>query len=253
MAARVPLLTGSLIISSDARKIFKVDKWGNEISSPISTKAFSPANPFPDGLALDPSDKTLWVSTEYNSGGKSADIRVWNIDFDTGSLVGSFGVNEFDPDADEIEGICIDPRDFTVWLVADAPRPRLYHLRRNGSLIRAYDLAASGMVSPQDLCIDPVLSLVVLTDNNLNSLYFFDLEGISFVKSVVLNKLDPVPVVGLQGISYDPANGLYWITYYRPEDWIVLVDREGRPQHKFSNANYTDISQANPVGIAAVF
>ena len=120
-ATQVPLLTGSLIISSDARKIFKVDKRGNEIANPIPVSAFSTVNPPPDGLALDPSDNSLWVSTENNSSGTGDDIRVWNIDFDTGSPISSFGINEFDPGASQIEGICVDPGDFTLWLVSDGP------------------------------------------------------------------------------------------------------------------------------------
>ncbi|MBC8284355.1 MAG: hypothetical protein H8E32_11125 [Nitrospinae bacterium] len=252
IATPSPLLYGSLIISSDARKIFKVDKNGNEIANPISVNAFSPVNPPPDGLALDPSDKTLWVTTDHNSSGTSTDIRVWNLNFDTGSPIGSFGINEFDPGASQIEGICVDPWDFTLWIVADAPwSTNLYHLQRDGSLIQTYDLLLHGMISPQDLCIDPVLQRILITDNNLNSISFFDL-GMNFINSIVIDKLDPVPIGGLQGIAYDPTNGLYWITYYVPEDWIVLIDREGRPQHRFSNSNYTSNTFANPTGIAVV-
>ncbi|MBT5469956.1 MAG: hypothetical protein HOK41_05090 [Nitrospina sp.] len=244
-----PLLSGSLLISSDARKIFKVDKNGNEIANSIPVSAFSTVNPPPDGLALDPSDNSLWVSTEYNSSGTSADIRVWNLDFDTGSPIGSFGTNEFDSGASQIEGICVDPFDFTLWLVADGPGSiNLYHLQRNGNLIATYDLVSKGLSSPQDVCIDPVLQQILITDNNLSSIVFFDM-GVNVIRSVVLDKLDPVPV-SLQGISYDPTNGFYWITYYLPEDWIVLIDHEGRPQHKFPNTNYTEISNANPTGIA---
>lgn len=249
MVTNIKSLTGSLIISSDARKIFKMDKMGNEIANPIPVNAFSPVNPPPDGLALDPSDNSLWVSTENNSSGTSADIRVWNIDFETGAPISSFGINDFDPGADQIEGICVDPWDFTIWLVGDAPgSTNLYHLQRSGGLIQIYDLSSFGLVSPQDLCIDPVLQRIIITDNNLNSLSFFDLN-LNFINSVIMDKLDPIPT-SLQGISYDPSNGFYWITYYQPEDWIVLIDREGRPQHKFPNTNYTNISFANPTGIA---
>lgn len=249
MATNNRILSGSLIISSDARKIFKIDKLGNEIANPIPVNAFSSVNPPPDGLALDPSDNSLWVSTEHNSSGTSADIRVWNIDFENGSPISSFGIYDFDPVVNQVEGICVDPQDFTLWLVADGPGSiNLYHLQRNGNLIQTYDLTSFGLISPQDVCIDPVLQRIIITDNNLNSLSFFDLN-MGFINSVIMDKLDPVPT-SLQGISYDPTNGLYWITYYQPEDWIVLIDREGRPQHKFSNTNYTNISYANPTGIA---
>ena len=80
------------------------------------------------------------------------------------------------------------------------------------------------------------------------TLHFFDLS-INLINSVAMDKLDPIPT-SLQGISYDPSNGFYWITYYQPADWIVLVDQEGRPLHKFPNTNYTNISYANPTGIA---
>jgi sugar lactone lactonase YvrE len=242
-------LSGSLIISSDAKEIFKVDKNGNEIANSIPVSAFSSVNRSPDGLAIDPSDNSLWVSTESNSSGTAADIRAWNIDFDTGLPISSFGINEFDPSASQIEGICVDPWDFTIWLVADGPGTiNLYHLQRNGSLIQTYNLLSFGITSPQDLCIDPVLQRIIITDNHQNSLYFFDL-GINLVNSVLMDKLDPVPT-SLRGISYDPSNGFYWITYYQPEDWIVLIDREGRPLHKFPNTNYTNNSYANPTGIA---
>ncbi len=248
-ATTSPLLSGSLLISSDALKIFKVDKNGNEIANAIPVSAFSTAQRPPDGLALDPSDNSLWVSTEYNSSGTGIDIRVWNLDFDTGSPISSFGINEFDSGANEIEGICVDPWDYTLWLVADgAGSINLYHLNRNGSLIQTYDLSSLGMSSPQDVCINPALQQLVITDNTFGTLFFFDM-GVNFIRSIVLDKLDPVPV-SLQGISYDPTNGFYWVTYYLPEDWIVLIDHEGRPQHKFQNTNYTDISYANPTGIA---
>ena len=248
-ATSTRFLSGSLIISSDARKIFKVDKSGNEIANSIPVSAFSTVNPPPDGLAMDPSDNSLWVSTENNSSGTAADIRVWNIDFDTGSPISSFGINEFDPSASQIEGVCVDPWNFTIWLVADGPGSiNLYHVQRNGSLIQTYNLLPFGLTSPQDLCIDPVLQRIIITDNQQNSLYFFDLS-INLINSVVMDKLDPIPT-SLQGISYDPTNGFYWVTYYQPEDWVVLVDREGRPQHKFPNTNYTNISYANPTGIA---
>ncbi|MEK9627843.1 MAG: hypothetical protein VW455_02350 [Nitrospinota bacterium] len=244
-------LNGSLIISSDARKIFKVDKWGNEIGNSIPSSVFSPVNPPPDGLALDPSDNSLWVSTENNSSGTSTDIRVWNIDSQNGSPISSFGIDQFDPSATQIEGICIDPWDFTLWLISDGLTSfNLYHLQRNGSLIQTFDLSTSGLASPQDLCIDPVLQRIIITDNFFNSLFVFDL-GMNFIHSVTLEKLDPVPT-SLQGITYDPSNGFYWVTYYQPEDWIVLIDREGRPQHKFPNTKYTSSSFANPTGIAAV-
>ena len=243
-------LSGSLIISSDARKIFKVDKNGNEIGNSIPVSAFSTVNPPPDGLALDPSDNSLWITTEYNSSGTGTDIRVWNIDFDTGSPISSFGVNEFDPSASQTEGICVDPWDFTLWVVADGPGTiNLYHLQRDGSLIQTYDLYSQGLYSPQDICIDPVMQRILITDNNQNSIFFFDL-GMNLLNSIVMDKLDPIPTGGLQGIAYDPTNGLYWITYYNPSDWIVLIDREGRPQHQFPNTNYTNISYANPTGIA---
>jgi len=242
-------LQGSLIVSSDAGKIFKIDKFGNEIANSIPSGVFSPVNPPPDGLALDPSDNSLWVSTENNSSGTSSDIRVWNIDFVTGSPISSFGVNEFDPTATDIEGICVDPWDFTLWLISDGLTSfNLYHLQRNGNLIQTYDLSTKGLSSPQDLCIDPVLQRIIITDNNLNSIFFFDLN-MNFINSVLMDKLDPVPV-SLQGIAYDPTNGFYWVTYYLPEDWIVLIDREGRPLHKFPNSNYTISPSANPTGIA---
>ncbi len=250
-ATPVPLLTGSLIISSDARKIFKVDQRGNEIASPIPVSAFSPVNPPPDGVALDPSDKTLWVSTTNSSSGTSEDIRVWNIDFDTGAPISSFGINEFDPAASDIEGVCVDPWDYTLWLVSDgATSFNLYHLNRDGSVIQVIDLAPLGLSSPQDVCIDPVLERIIIPDNVLNSLFFFDTD-MNPINSVVMNKLDPVPT-SLQSIAYDPTNGLYWITYYQPADWIVLIDREGRPQHKFPNTNYTSASNANPTSIAVL-
>jgi len=128
-------------------------------------------------LAIDPSDNSLWVSTENNSSGTAADIRVWNIDFDTGSPISSFGINEFDPSASQIEGVCVDPWNFTIWLVADGPGSiNLYHVQRNGSLIQTYNLLPFGLTSPQDLCIDPVLQRIIITDNQQNSLYFFDLS-----------------------------------------------------------------------------
>ena len=211
MVSKPGFLSGSLIISSDARKIFKVNKQGYEIANSIPVSAFSTVNPPPDGLALDPSDNTLWITTEHNSSGTSSDIRVWNIDLDTGSSISSFGINEVDPLASDVEGICVDPWDFTLWLVSDgATSVNLYHLQRDGSLIAVFDLVQFGLASPQDLCIDPVLQRIIITDNVLNSLFFFDLQ-VNLKKSVVIDKLDPVPT-SLQGIAYDPVTGLYWIT-----------------------------------------
>ena len=217
------------------------------------------------GIALDPSDDTLWGATEITFSGLPLLPRggVFNFGKD-GVALRLIRAEDFG--AFSVEGVDVDHFDDSLWVVDDpigvfsGEVPTVYHISKDGTLIDSFPtstFAASSETeppldppfnaarSPQAIATDPCDGTLWVTDNsNSDRVYNIDRDGTpidSFrVKGYDLSAGNP------QGISVDDSDGTLWVTD-RTSQRIYNITRTGDFITSFDSTEYGGV---NPTAIA---
>ncbi len=150
--------------------------------------------PEPSGLSLSNDFKSLWTVSD-NTG------DIYNITLD-GTLI-----SKLDYNGSDLEGIAIDPRDSTIWIVQEGSR-EIIHLDISGKEISRNKIDVSGTGSNSGLegiCFDKNLTHNVINEKSpmlwvkLNSDF-----SISTEKELSISS-------DLSGIVYDNSRNIFWI------------------------------------------
>ena len=155
-------------------------------------------------IALDPSDDTLWGTSEGHD-------RVVHYD-KNGQLIAYFPTSVFDPNADQPEGIDVNPSDDTLWVVDDSSL-LVYNLMKDGTMIRSFPTSDYDpfAVSPQGLAYDVVTDTLWLTDNSSDAIYNVSTSG-QLISFFPVETFDP-NATNLQDICVPRGStGTLWVT-----------------------------------------
>ena len=192
----------SLWIADDTtRTVYEVTvDDGPELNSSTILKAEDRARPLRNaysGIALDPTDDTLWGASETTFQSASGE------ELDHGSVVnfgrdGSFlwEVRADSFGACSVEGVAVDYFDGSLWVVDDpvgvgaclAPGipahhfptdhhvPTIHHIAKDGTPIDSFP-TPPGATSPQAIALDPFDGTLWMTDNRELKVYHIERDG----------------------------------------------------------------------------
>ena len=202
------------------------------------------------GIAIDPSDDTLWGACEHTVGlprgclvnfGKDGSF-LWQI---PAADFGAFGV----------EGVAVDYFDGSLWVVDDpvglfpGEVPTVHHISKDGTVIDSFPTPTleTPAESPQAIAADPLYGTLWITDNSSPDwVYNIDRDG-TLITSFRVKVYDTF-ASNPQGISVDDSDGTLWVTD-RTSQMIYNITRTGDLITSFKH-EYSVIASKNPTAIA---
>ena len=215
------------------------------LSESGSTASFSTSEFYegftPGSIAYDTTDGTLWMTSEESD-------KIINLRWQDRFPLRSIHKDDFDPEAIEIEGATVDPRNGQLWVVDDTDdRSTLYLLGRDGTPFDKIDIGFCH--SCQDITYDSSNdTLWSLNNGDAEDIVNFTLDG---------ELLDRIPFSGsprnLQGIFYDERDDTLWYSSRHAvceEDPGAICGRdEGAIYH--INKNGDELLSNFPLGFSA--
>lgn len=237
---------------SPALWITATDGTGDRITYNVSPEGLLLASfPTPSGatssIAVDPTNRSLWGANESFSGGQG---RLVNYDRNTGASIGTINAELFDGVGTEGVALTLAPGDSdTLWVATDPDgggQPRIYHIRRDGSLISSFETAIfdPSSRSPQAIAYDPFTASLWVTDNSTETIYNITPDGGLITSFSTLG----FGVTNIQGISVESPEVL-WVTA-RDTDRVYRISAAGTSVLSSFEMGAVEFGAFDPTGVA---
>ena len=222
----------------------------------IHTSQFSPPSPDPTGIAYISSTNRLLVSdAEYDEPPFGQVINLFDINPSSGSLVRTWSTMAF---SDEPEGVSLNPDNGHLFFVDDDDdQERIFEVNPGSDgihgteddVVTSFSTAAFGSRKPLGVAYSTQLNTLFIVDYDNSEVYkvapgtngVFD--GITPEGDDQATSFDTggFGVTALEGIAFNPANGLLYLCGQGPKTLVAVVTTDGALLWTI------DISAASPV------
>lgn len=220
---------------STSGKITVIDEQGNLLRTFTGTSAW-------DGLCYDGKNKQLWFNKASEGAGTANFVYQSAIPPNASTLI---AVTELTTSGQgdtgfDLEGVCVDLADDTIWVISDHDDGGNNQLLQNrqssdpNQLISNIELSGLGILGPQAICYNTKTDTLYISDNDtaaassIGEIYNLTKIGTVISTLDIQNSLH-FSLTGLvdiiQGIVYDERNDSLWIA--ARSNWIYNITLTG--------------------------